>query len=113
MTQAQFTETSGTATKSNWLSQGAMVAPLVAVSILFSSPQPTASATPFSGGLLQNPTLSRPLHMPGELQGEQHGNRQQLTERQRKIRALRGKYAHIPTSSEAFALSKKQEIERE
>jgi hypothetical protein len=35
------------------------------------------------------------------------------TSRAERIRALRGKYAYVPTSSDEFALRKQQEIERE
>ena len=30
-----------------------------------------------------------------------------------RVRAVRGKYAHVPTSSDAFARSKQEEIARE
>ncbi len=30
-----------------------------------------------------------------------------------RVRAIRGKYAHVPTSSDAFAKSKQEEIARE
>ncbi len=37
-----------------------------------------------------------------------------LTEsRYARVRAVRGKYAHVPTSSDAFARKKQEEIEQE
>lgn len=51
------------------------------------------------------PSASRPLHLPGEIRRNDA--------RIARIRSLRGKYAYIETSSEAFALRKREELRAE
>lgn len=57
-------------------------------------------------GVLNSFAISRPERLIGELHYREGV-------RQARVRSLRGKYAFVPTSSEAFALRKQEEINRE
>jgi hypothetical protein len=112
MTAQQVTEVTNSSTETKLSGRSLFVTPIVAMSILFSCPHSTSIANPLAGGLLQSPTSSRASHLPGEVHSYSH-NEKRLSHRQVVIRSIRGKYAHVATSSDAFAKRKQQEIERE
>jgi hypothetical protein len=57
-------------------------------------------------GVLANSSVSRPRHLPAELDYSE-----QI--RQTIVMRLRGKYSQVQTSGEEFALRKQQELQRE
>lgn len=60
-----------------------------------------------SGGLMEDISLSRPKWIPGEKEALE------VMRRLAHLRSIRGKFAHLHTSSEAFARRKRKEIELE
>ncbi len=57
-------------------------------------------------GVLADSSVSRPRHLLAELDCSEYI-------RQTIVRRLRGKYSHVQTSAEEFALRKQQELQKE